>query len=92
MIFDLTPTDRHKSFYGKAQVIDDGTTLTLLSYRTKVAAIDKLTGKVSNVNRYSATTLRHLVAFFTVYRDVWRSIYPHTETINKKYIVDNFTD
>ena len=91
MIFDLTPTDGHKSFCSKAKIVDDGNTLALLSYGTKVAVIDKHTGRIYGVNCYSVTTTRHLVAFFATFQDVWQGQYPDTTIINKAYIVKNFT-
>lgn len=71
-IYDLTCIyDKRKSFYSKAKVWERGTKLTLISYNTKVAVIDKskkvLTIKKTNFansdGKYSQTTTRHIREF-----------------------------
>lgn len=68
-IFELRPggRDRAKSFYGKAEVIEnDGETL-LRSYDTIVCKIDKSGGFVRMWEGYSATTMRHINAFLETF-------------------------
>lgn len=67
-VYDLRPTDSHKSFYGKASVyIDEFGNEFLISYNTLIMAkfVDKKYG--DNLVRYwdgwSATTGRHIKAF-----------------------------
>lgn len=63
-IYDLTPTDNRKSFYGKAKVYADGNILTLYSYNTPVARLDGITKKVTRLwDGWSATTGRHIKSF-----------------------------
>ena len=64
MVYELTPTDGRKSFYGKAKVLVDGNgNETLFSYgtaiitRTAAGNLKKLWGG------WSATTGRHIKAF-----------------------------
>ena len=63
-VYELTPNDGRKSFYGKAvvTVAEDGTE-TLYSYGTKI--ISRLTDGTlkKHWNGYSATTQRHIKAF-----------------------------
>jgi len=59
---ELTPVNR-KSFYGKAVMIDNGDTVELLSYQTKVAEFNKRTNKATVKGWYSSTTARHINAF-----------------------------
>ncbi len=61
-VWELKPRyDSRKSFYGKAQVIQENGILTLQSYNTKVAKIEK--GKPVVYGLYSATTTRHIKEF-----------------------------
>ena len=63
-IFDLnTRFDSRKSFYGKAKVVEDGNTITLLSYNQEAARI--VNGKLEKLYawNYSATTRRHCWEF-----------------------------
>lgn len=53
--------DTRKSFYGKAQVLTENDTITLISYSTKVAEIKD--GKAKIFGTYSPTTLRHIKDF-----------------------------
>lgn len=63
MNYELTPTDSHKSFYGKATVIEKNGVKTLISYSTLVAKIDK-SGKIYRLwDGWSATTGRHIASF-----------------------------
>ena len=62
-IFELAPRyDTRKSFYGKAHVIDyeDGT-IELQSYDTIVSRC--VNGKVEELGKWSATTIRHQKEF-----------------------------
>lgn len=53
--------DTRKSFYGKAKVITENDTITLISYSTRVAEIKD--GKAKIFGTYSPTTLRHIKDF-----------------------------
>lgn len=53
--------DTRKSFYGKAKVITENDTITLISYNTRVAEIKD--GKAKIFGTYSPTTLRHIKDF-----------------------------
>lgn len=54
--------DTHKSFYGKAHVIDyDNGILELLSYNTIVSRCTD--GKVEELGTWSRTTTRHQMEF-----------------------------
>lgn len=67
-IFQLKPTDRYKSFYGKMCVIehDDGTKVCK-SYDTDVARITP-SGKFQRLwDGYSPTTMRHVNRFNEFY-------------------------
>lgn len=63
-IFELTPRyDAHKSFYGKALVIDyENGTMELQSYNTIVSRRVN-NGKVEHLGRWSQTTSRHQKEF-----------------------------
>lgn len=63
-IYELTPTDGRKSFYGKAVVIvEDNGTETLYSYNTPI--IKRLvSGELVKLwDGWTATTGRHIQAF-----------------------------
>lgn len=64
MKYELTPTDGHKSFYGKAIVIvEPSGREILISYTTPVAAKEP-DGTISRLwAGWSATTGRHIAAF-----------------------------
>ena len=63
-LYELKPIDGRKSFYGKAVVMIDGTTETLLSYNTPVIRRDAITGELTRLwSGWSATTQRHVAAF-----------------------------
>lgn len=53
--------DARASFYGKAVVLDNGNSKTLLSYGTKVAELND--GKLHIIGKFSQTTGRHIVEF-----------------------------
>lgn len=63
--YELIPKDSHKSFYGKARVIEglDGTKF-LQSYETIVAAITPDGVFHRMWGGWSATTGRHVASFF----------------------------
>lgn len=66
MIADLHPKfDSRKSFYGKAKAEITDTAVTLYSYNTKVAEIDRETWALTLLSPWdhSATTLRHVKEF-----------------------------
>jgi hypothetical protein len=61
-LYELVPRyDARQSFYGKAQVLVDDGTHTLVSYSTKVAEVKD--GKPYVYGTYSSTTLRHIKEF-----------------------------
>lgn len=64
-IYDLTPTDSRKSFYGKARVeIDtEEKSRTLYSYDTKILTIYEDGRIVKHWDGWSQTTGRHIKAF-----------------------------
>ena len=66
-MYELTPTDGRKSFYGKARVIElDTGEIICKSYQTDVGAIRG--GKfVRTWSGYSATTMRHVNAFLAAF-------------------------
>lgn len=63
-IYDLTPKDGRKSFYGKAKVYiaDDGTE-TLYSYNTPIIQKTAESELVRLWDGWTATTGRHIAAF-----------------------------
>ena len=66
-IFELKPNNGRKSFYGKAQVIEqDNGDVELRSYTTTVARIRN--GKFERLwYGYSATTMTHINAFIDAF-------------------------
>jgi hypothetical protein len=64
-IYALTPTgyDRAKSFYGKANIIEENGEVILQSYDTFVCMINKRGAFVRLWGGYSATTMRHINVF-----------------------------
>lgn len=65
-LYDLKPTDGHKSFYGMAKVKDCEETHFLYSYGLMVAGIeDGLLHR--HWGGYSATTMRHINSFCETY-------------------------
>lgn len=63
-LYELTPTDNHKSFYCKAivEISDDGTE-TLYSYKTKIISRDSKGNLTRFYDGWTATTGRHIKAF-----------------------------
>jgi len=62
MRYELTPIhDSRKSFYGKATIINENGTITLISYHIRVATIKD--GKAVVLGTYSQTTNRHIKEF-----------------------------
>lgn len=83
-LYELTPTDGRKSFYGKATVIiEDNGTETLISYQTPVAQKDN----AGNIRRlwggWSATTGRHIKAFCGMNKAEFMKL-PHDPTPAEK--------
>lgn len=67
-IFELTPQDSRKSFYGKAKVLLHGTTAQLLSYTTIVSEYNTESKEYKQfLNKPSQTTARHIRAFKSFY-------------------------
>ena len=66
--YQLTSTDSHKSFYGKAIIIekDNGETV-LQSYETEVCKIKSNGEFVRLWGGYSATTMRHVNSFVQLF-------------------------
>ena len=62
-VYELKPTDSHKSFYGKATVIAADGLRLLRSYSTIVAYFDENGVFHRTWNGWSATTGRHVAAF-----------------------------
>ena len=63
-VFDLIPTDGHKSFYGKAKVVVIGKKAYLKSYDTIVMGKDLETGELFRTwEGWTATTGRHIKSF-----------------------------
>jgi hypothetical protein len=60
-IYELKPSDSHKSYYGKAIVTEEDGKKILTSYSTDVAEIENGKAKVNGL--YSATTTRHIKDF-----------------------------
>ena len=65
--FELKPTNRQKSFYGKAEVIEkDNGDIELRSYSTIVARIRN--GKFERLwHGYSQTTMNHINSFIDTF-------------------------
>ena len=62
IIYDLHPTNKQKSFYGKAQVMKDTDAEYLTSYETPI--IFKEDGKLYRLwNSWTATTGKHIKAY-----------------------------
>lgn len=72
---ELVPTDSHKSFYGKAEIINlkNGTRL-LRSYSTIVAGITKSGKMFRSWSGWSATTGRHIKSFMGLNKREWESL------------------
>ena len=62
--FDLVPCDSRKSFYGKANVIENKNIHVLQSYSTFVCYYNSDTREFVKLwDGYSATTMRHIESF-----------------------------
>ena len=73
-VYELIPTDGRKSFYGKARVLVDGGTETLVSYTTKVIRRDA-DGTLHRLwSGWSATTGRHIAAFCGINKKEWDAL------------------
>lgn len=59
-----TRYDSCKSFYGKAQIEDEGDEVKLYSYGTLAATYNKKTREPTVYNLCSQTTTRHVKEFF----------------------------
>ena len=68
VVYDLTPTDGRKSFYGKARIVVKNGKKTLISYDTPVCCINRRGTFKRYWDEYSATTMRHVNAFLTKYK------------------------
>lgn len=64
-IFELTPTNGRKSFYGKAKVIIKGNKAQLLSYSTIICEYDTQNKSLEMLytEKLSNTTATHLKSF-----------------------------
>lgn len=71
-IYELTPNDSRKSFYGKARVVvDDNGTETLYSYTTAVVRRTPGGSLERLWSGWSATTGRHIAAFCGINKKEW---------------------
>lgn len=70
-VYELVPTDRRKSFYGKAAVISTEEKEYLRSYNTIVASRDRAGNVFRHWGGWSATTGRHLIAFAGINKKAW---------------------
>lgn len=77
-LYELTPTDNHKSFYGKAvvEVAADGSE-TLYSYNTPIIKRTAAGELVKLWGGWSATTGRHIAAFCGLNKAEFTAL-PHT--------------
>lgn len=64
-VYELTPTDGRKSFYGKAKAIVKGGWKYLRSYDTIMGGIDPKGKEHRYSDHKSKTTCRHVKSFFT---------------------------
>ena len=65
-VFDLSPANGRKSFYGKAKVKQSEKETILQSYNTEVCKL--VNGRFVRLwGDYSSTTLNHINAFRTLY-------------------------
>ena len=82
--YELTPTGRQKSFYGKAIIMDyseDTGNIFLRSYSTVVCCYNVRTKEFNRIyGGYSATTMRHIDSFRNNYglnnigKHMWESL------------------
>ena len=83
--YDLPCHDGRRSFYGKARVTEEGTTLTLTSYTTDVCTLDRETRELVKLDPVAtATTRRHIRSFLEHFgypqmsNDAWDRLPLHT--------------
>ena len=70
-LYELSPVDSRKSFYGKAIVCIDRKGKTLYSYNTPVIRW-RLNGKLERLwSGWSLTTGRHVTAFCGINKKEW---------------------
>lgn len=83
-LYELTPTDNRKSFYGKAvvEVAADGSE-TLYSYNTPIIKRTAAGELVKLWDGWSATTGRHIAAFCGLNKAEFTAL-PHTPTPYEK--------
>ena len=83
-LYELTPTDNRKSFYGKAvvEVAADGSE-TLYSYNTPIIKRTAAGELVKLWGGWSATTGRHIAAFCGLNKAEFTAL-PHTPTPYEK--------
>lgn len=88
LVFDLPCMDNHKSFYGKAQVIETTAGRYLKSYQTIVLFWSYGGTLVKLWDGYSATTMRHINSFMQFVglaqysgKNWWQSL-PYQEEVN----------
>lgn len=67
IVFELTPNNGRKSFYGKAKVIVDNESAKLQSYEMIVAEYNTVTKEYTQHGKYSRTTNTHIKAFKKYY-------------------------
>ena len=83
-VYELTPDNGRKSFYGKAKVyIDENGTETLYSYGTPILRRGKGGNLVKLWGGWSATTGRHIAAFCGMNKAAFAAL-PHTPTEYEK--------
>ena len=76
-----------KSFYGKAVVFQDNSSIILYSYNTLVAKIDKLTGQAYVQKLYSRTTTKHIIEFLRQYYN--SELQYNSKMLRKEFIIRN---
>lgn len=81
-IYELTPKDSHKSFYGKALVICNKGVKYLRSYNTIVASIQPDGTIKRHWDDWSATTGRHLLSFCGICKKEWEKMPVESVDVN----------
>lgn len=71
-IYELTPKNGRKSFYGKAHVIIDGKTAYLRSYETIIGSVDPEGNAHRYSDHHSCTTGAHAKSFFDNAKAFWK--------------------
>ena len=83
-MYELSPTDSRKSFYGKARVlVEDNGTETLYSYETAIIKRTAAGELVRLWAGWSATTGRHIAAFCGLNKAGFMAL-PHTPNTYEK--------